>query len=308
MKKTENRIPKKGHDVSSLLSAGGDRGPETFVPFVAHIASRALGHNPIHHQCTNILFSLIICRGNRRIINEKKITFAMLLETLGQRGRFLMVRDESLNRFLDRFFVTVHQAFEADFRQGALLMNRLKHLFDVLQQSFAVSLGGIKRRKELNLTNQVRPAKLKKRFVLFSVLQIGRIKIAADASGKIFAKRFKQNLAASRSIDFEEGETFRNETPGPLQLAVLFETRFINVKMILLFQEFFKFLVRRLERYGHFFDLFDKKAGRKINPDAIAKILLECAIRNVTPPFEIGGQGDHVGTEESGLFRMNYEF
>ena len=39
MQKTENRIPKKGHHVSSLLSTGGHRRPKPFVPLVAHVAS-----------------------------------------------------------------------------------------------------------------------------------------------------------------------------------------------------------------------------------------------------------------------------
>jgi len=226
----------------------------------------------------------------------------MFLETFGQRDRLVMLRDESLNRLLNRLFMAVHQSLETNFRQVVLLMNRLKHLLDVLQQAFAVSLGGVKRRQKLDLTDQMRPAKLKKRFVLFSVLQIGRVKITADTSGKIFAKRFHQNLAAPRSVDLEKRKTFRNKTPRPLQLAVLFETRFINVKMILLFQKFFKFLVRRLESDGHFFDLFHEKAGRKINPDTITKVFLERSIRNVTPTFEIGGECGHVWPEQSGFF------
>jgi len=308
MQKTENRIMKKGHDISSLLSAGGHRGPETFMPFIAHVASSALRHDSVHHQCTDILLGLIIRRGNRRIINEKEIAFTMLLKTPGQCNRLVVLRNESLNCFLDRFFVTIHQSFETDFRQSVLPMNRPKHLFDILQQAFAVDFRGIKRRQKLDFTNQVCPAKLKKRFVLFSVLQIRTEKITAETSGKIFTKRFNQNLAAPRGVNLEERKTFRDETPRPLQLAVLFETRLINVKMILLFQKFFKFLVRRLERGRHFFDLFDEKTRRKINPDAIAKIFLERPIRNMTPTFEIGGEGDHVRTEQSCLFRMNYEF
>ena len=70
MQKSEDRIFEKCRDVSSLFSAGGNRGPETFVPYIACVASSALCHNSVHDQRTNVLFGLIVRLGNQRFINK----------------------------------------------------------------------------------------------------------------------------------------------------------------------------------------------------------------------------------------------
>jgi len=51
MQKTENRIPKKGHHVSSLFSAGGDGGPKAFVslhPFETRPISPVCGNKTVN--------------------------------------------------------------------------------------------------------------------------------------------------------------------------------------------------------------------------------------------------------------------
>ena len=58
MQKAEDCILKKGHDVSSLFSAGGDGGPKTFMPFVAHVAACALRHDAVHNQRANVLVTV----------------------------------------------------------------------------------------------------------------------------------------------------------------------------------------------------------------------------------------------------------
>ncbi len=78
--------------------------------------------------------------------------------------------------------------------------------------------------------------------------------------------------------------------------------------MVLLFQEFFQLFIRRFQGGGGFLNLFHEKAGRDVDADDITKILLERPIRNVTPAFQIGGERDHIGTEESGFFDIFGKF
>ena len=196
------------------------------MPFVAHVASRALRHDSVHDQRADVLFGLVVRRGNRRIINKQKITFAVFLKTLRQCNCLVVFRNESLNRLLNRPFVFVHQPFEANFRQFALAVNRREHRLDVLEQPFAVSLGVIERLKELDFADQMRPAELKKRCRFLFVFEIRTEKITADTAGKIAVGRFVQNFAAARGVDLEKGEKVRDKTPRPLQLAVLLEARF----------------------------------------------------------------------------------
>ena len=321
MQKTEDRIFQKRHHVPSLSAACGQGRPKTFMPFVAHVAPYALRHQTIHDQRANLPLGDVVRRTDLRVamlsfllrvarlpiflprlVDEQKVTLAMLFKTLGNRNRLVVLRNKSPNRLLNRFFVSIHQTLETDLRQLTLSMNRCEHLFDVFQQTLAVRLRVVQRRQELDLANQVCPTKLKKRFRLLLVLQIRRKEVAADAAGKIFAERCFQNLAAARHVDLEKREELRNETPCPLQLAVLLEARFVDMKMALPFQKFRKLFIRRLECRRCFFDLLDEKPRADIDADDIAKILLERAIRNVTSAFEIRGQRDHLRPEEAGFF------
>src|SRR5215469_11067501 len=146
------------------------------------------------------------------------------------------------------------------------------------------------------------PAKLKKRTRLLLVLQIRRKKVATDTAQKIVAKRVMQNFTATRSINLEKSKKLRYETPSPLQLAVLLETRLVNVQMTLLLQKLRKFIVRRLESGGNFFDLFRKKTGRDVNTHDITEVFFQCTIGGMNTSLEITCQGGHVRSEETGFF------
>lgn len=99
-----------------------------------------------------------------------------------------MVRHETLRRFPDHFFVTIHQTFETDLRQFVLAMNRFEYFFDVFQKTFSVRFRLLKHRQKLDLADQMSPAEPEKRLGLFSARQIRREEIAADAAEKILAK------------------------------------------------------------------------------------------------------------------------
>ena len=275
------------------------------MPLIAHVAASALRDQTVHDQRANLPLRNIVRRLNvRRIVNEQKVTFAMLLETLRKRQRLVVFRNKSLNRLLNRLFMPIHQTLETNFRQLGLPMNICKHSLHVLQQPFSVRLRVVKRHQKLDLADQVSPTELKECFRLFFVLQIGREEVTADAAEKIVTERFFQNLAAARGIDLEKREELRNETPRPLQLAVLLETRFVDVNMTLSFQKFFQLFIRRLERRRCFCDLFDEKARTDIDADDVTKILLQRSVRNVASAFEISGQCDHVRSEETGFFDL----
>jgi hypothetical protein len=203
-KRTNARLQKRQH-VSSATTARRQCRPKTFVPFVADIAPNTLRHHSIHDQRTNILFRNVVRRSNpRRIIDEQKITFAVFFKTFHQIRRSLVLRNKTTNRFPNRFFVTIHQPFETDFRQRRLTMNRDEHRFNVPKQTFSVRLGVVKRRQELDFADQVRPTELKERFRLFFVLQVSGEKVTADTATKILAERLVQDLAAPRGVDLEK--------------------------------------------------------------------------------------------------------
>ena len=226
MQKTEDRISQKRHHISALASACRHRRPKTFMPFIARLAPNALRHQSIHHQSANLTLRHVVRRTDlrvatlliflHRLVDEQKVTLAMFFKTIRNHRRLFVIRNKSLNRLLNRLFVTVHQTLEADLRQLILPMNRCKHLFDVLQQTLAIRLRVVKRRQKLDLANQMCPTELKKRFRLLLVLQVGREKVAADAAEEILAERIMQHLAATRGVDLEKREKFRNETPSPL--------------------------------------------------------------------------------------------
>ena len=260
------------------------------MPFVATLTSNAPRHQPVHDQRPNFPLRLVVRRtGIRRIVDEQKITLAVFLETLRQRHRLVVLRNATPDRLLNRVFMSIHQSLETDFRQFVLPVNRREHPFHALEQPFAVRLRVVERRQELDLADQVRPTELEKRFRLFFVFQISREEVAADATEKIVAECFLQDLAAARGVDLEEREKLRDETPGPLQLPVLLETRFVDVEVILPFQEFGKLFVRRPERGRGLLYLLHQEPGRDVNTDDVTEILLESAVGNVTPAFEIGG-------------------
>ncbi len=138
MKKTENRVTQKRHHVQAATTARRDRRPKSLVPFVAALASNALCHHPIHHRRPNVLLREIVRRCQRGVLKKMKITFAVFLETFRQRRRLLVLRNETHDGLLNRVYMPVHQAFEADFGQFVLPMNRREHFLDVFQQPLSV--------------------------------------------------------------------------------------------------------------------------------------------------------------------------
>ena len=79
------------------------------MPLIAHVATCALRYQTIHNQRANLTLRNVVRRTNvRRIVNEQKVTFAMLLETLRKCQRLIVFRNKSLNRLLNRLFMPIH--------------------------------------------------------------------------------------------------------------------------------------------------------------------------------------------------------
>ena len=277
-------------DRSTLLSAGGERRPDTLAPLAAGESSCSLGNLAVDHDKPNGLLREIVGGLNTRRRDEFEIGLSVLAKAPSDVLGLGPLRC-AFGDFEDLDSGVLQLSLEPLRRHALSSVNDAEERADLGEEALSEVLRHrVQLLEELDVSNQVGEAELQAHVEVAHVLSIRREVIAAEDSIELLPEDIDQDSRGSRFVDSKEGVLLGAKAPCPELRSVLLVASLVNVQHVLKRKDLAEFLIHTVQGAADLGNKLAEVASRELEPDHIAEELSDRREGGVTNSLEVRDQ------------------